>query len=75
MIISSLVTFGLTSISLLPQLSWLPYTTRQLLIHDRQTFPQWKSLGEFAQSIAWPWEIISQLDSEKWLALGILTIS
>ncbi len=76
-ILGYLLTFGLTAITLLPQLEWAPQTTRFLLLQDRDVYPKWLSFQEFIQTIFLPWSYpggISQIDSEKWLALGIIPV-
>ncbi len=75
LVLSGVITFGLTAIAFLPQLEWLPYTTRQLLTSTREVFPQWNGIKEFLMAVFWPWGIIENLDSEKWLPLGTLTIA
>lgn len=69
---SLLILFGLTAITLLPQLEWLPYTTRQILFDKPEIFPQWNNAIEFIQSIFFPWSNTDQIDSEKWIPLGIM---
>ena len=70
-----LITFGSTAITLLPQLEWLPQTTRFTLLEDRDVYPKWDSKVEFIQAI-YPHvfggdQFVNNLDTEKWLALGI----
>ena len=68
-------TFGLSAITLLPQLEWIPHTTRFLLLKYPDVYPKWNSIFEFALAIIFPWKLqISQIDSEKWLSTGLLMI-
>ncbi|QQS38603.1 hypothetical protein IPM62_04445 [Candidatus Woesebacteria bacterium] len=75
-IIGGLISFGFTAITLLPQLNWVPQTNRFLLSVDKDVYPKWNSIGEYAQSIFAPWlngiSGIRSIDSEKWLFIGIL---
>ncbi|MDO8503205.1 MAG: hypothetical protein Q7S60_00795 [bacterium] len=71
--IGTILTFGLVAITLLPQLEWAPHTTRFLLLQDRDVYPKWLSIEEFLQAVAFPWPILSTLDTEKWLALGLVS--
>lgn len=67
-----LFTFGLLAIALLPQLEWIPKTTRLLLLEYPDVYPKWNSISEFALAIIFPWNLqISQIDSEKWLSMGL----
>lgn len=74
---SALTTFGLIAIAFLPQLEWAPFTTRFLLLENRDVYPKWNSIKEFFLVIFLPWfkgkESIWAFDSEKWLVLGIPT--
>lgn len=73
-IISGLLVFGLTAITLLPQIEWLPDTTRSLLLKDRDVYPKWSSFNEFILSVLWPIKLsIWEIDTEKWIPLGIIT--
>jgi len=76
-IISIIITFGLTAITFLPQIEWIPQTTRLLLIHDRDVYPKWLSLKEFIQNIFYPWinglKDMQNIDTEKWLSMGFGT--
>lgn len=68
-------TFGLLAITLLPQLEWIPQTTRFLLLKYPDVYPKWDNIFEFALAIIFPWNLqINQIDSEKWLATGLLMI-
>lgn len=70
-----LLTLGLTAITLLPQLNWMPYTTRFLLLQNPDVYPKWESIREFFFAVLIPWsqglENSWDIDSEKWLTLGI----
>ena len=68
-------TFGLSAITLLPQLEWIPQTTRFLLLKYPDVYPKWNSIFEFALAIIFPWKLqINQIDSEKWLSMGLLIV-
>ena len=73
--LAGILTVGLTAITLLPQLEWLPTTTRSLLLNDRAVYPQWTGVFEFLQNIFLPLlrgsEKLWSIDTEKWLAIGI----
>ena len=72
MILGLILTFGLSAIALLPQLEWIPQTTRFLLLKYPDVYPKWNSIFEFALAIIFPWKLqISQIDSEKWLSTGL----
>ncbi|OGY12914.1 MAG: hypothetical protein A3F61_00620 [Candidatus Blackburnbacteria bacterium RIFCSPHIGHO2_12_FULL_41_13b] len=69
------LTLGLTATVLLPQLEWLPQTTRYILLQDRDVYPKWNGKVEFVKAI-FPHifgheKLINELDSEKWIASGI----
>lgn len=70
-----ILTFGLTAVTLLPQLEWLPSTTRSLLLNDRDVYPKWEGKKEFLATVFAPWvqdkNKIWETDTEKWIALGI----
>ena len=71
--IAFLLTFGLSAITLLPELSWLPTTTRSLLLKHPDVYPKWNSFSEFFLNIFFPWQQqISQINSEKWIFTGSL---
>ncbi len=74
--LSVVISVGLTAITLLPQLEWLPQTTRFLLLQDRDVYPKWTSVREFVSSSMSPFLSInpSSLDTEKWLFLGIVPV-
>lgn len=69
-----LLTFGLTAITLLPQIEWAPQTTRFLLLQDRDVYPKWTGIIEFVKVVIIPLalgkEELWNLDSEKWIPLG-----
>ena len=70
------LTFGLTAITLLPQLEWLPTTTRSLLLKERIVYPVWTGIFEFLKNIFIPWygglSTLWEIDTEKWLAIGLI---
>lgn len=73
-----LFTFGLTSISLLPQLSWKNQTTRSMLLAERDVYPKWTSKFEFIKSAVVPWasgiESLKTIETEKTISLGLFTL-
>lgn len=74
--IGVIATFGLTSIALLPQLEWLPTTTRHLLLNNPDVYPKWNSKTEFIGAL-YPHvfggtQFANSLDNEKWIATGVL---
>lgn len=74
LIVSYSVFFGLSAVTLLPQLYWAPITTRVFLLNDRSVYPQWNSILEFGRIIIFPlWDYknkIGQIDTEKWITSG-----
>ncbi len=68
--LGGVLSFGLSAIALLPQLTWIPQTNRYLLAQNPQVWPVWNSKLEFIRQILLP----QNTDSEKWLPLGIFTI-
>ena len=71
-----ILVFGLTSVSLLPQMEWQKVSTRYLLLQDKDVYPKWKSITEPLMMMFVPWangvDNLQKIDSEKWIALGIL---
>ena len=77
LVLSGLFTVtGVIAITLLPQLEWIPQTTRLILLNDRSVYPIWEGVREFIQAlfphILGGKDMIITLDSEKWIANGIL---
>ena len=76
-ILALLITFGLTSISVLPQLSWKNQTTRSILISERDVYPKWISKFEFIKLTVAPWtngiEGLKKIETEKTISLGLFT--
>lgn len=66
---------GLSAVTLIPQINWLPETTRLILFNNPDVYPKWLSKVEFLKAIFWPWilqpEKIWSIDTEKWLTLGL----
>ena len=75
-LLGAIITFGLSAITLLPQLEWTPSTTRSLLLENPDIYPKWTSAWEFLQYIFLPWSggitSLWGIDTEKWLSLGLL---
>lgn len=77
-ILAILLTFGLTSVSLLPQLSWKNQTTRSMLISERDVYPKWTSKFEFIKLAIVPWtggiKGLRTIETEKTITLGFFTL-
>lgn len=77
-VLGLLLTFGLTSISLLPQLSWKDQTTRYMLLFERDVYPKWTSKLEFIKSAGIPWtggtKSLKTIETEKTISLGLFTL-
>lgn len=75
-LMSFIMVVGLIAVTLLPQIEWLPETTRFLLLQVKETYPIWTSIKEFIQIVFLPFSIgiqgIWTTDSEKWIALGFI---
>lgn len=71
-----ILVFGLTAVSLLPQMEWQKVSTRYLLLKDKDVYPKWKSITEPLKIMFMPWangaDSLQKIDSEKWITLGIL---
>ena len=70
--LGALLTFGLTAITLLPHLEWLPLTNRNLLTQVPDVYPKWQSVVEAVKMSIVP---DVGVDTEKWLALGMVPLS
>lgn len=68
-----LLTFGLIAVALLPQLEWMPQTTRLLLLETREVHPKWDSIKELIQLSIFPYDQTS-FDSEKWISFGFVPV-
>lgn len=68
--LGGILSFGLTAIALLSQISWISQTNRYLLAQNPQVWPIWNSKLEFIRQIIFP----QNTDSEKWIPLGIVVI-
>jgi len=70
------LTFGITAIALLPQLEWVPSSTRIILKNAPDVYPKWNSPQEFLSVVLVPiiggFRNIWNIDTEKWITLGIL---
>lgn len=77
LVLSVLLLLGLTAITLLPQIEWIPHTTRSLLTNSHDVYPKWISRNEFISNLIIPWingfESVPSIDSEKWIVFGIGT--
>lgn len=72
--IAGILTFGLTAISFLPQLVWIPQTNRYLLSTTPDVYPKYNSAFEYLKLIIAPWTLdnIQIIDNEKIIAVGII---
>lgn len=68
--IASILTFGLTAVSLLPQLEFQKYSTRYLLLQHKDVYPKWSSKMEVAKAI-----FVPNMETEKAISLGIIPTS
>lgn len=77
LIIAGFVAFGLTAISLLPQLESQNSSTRYLLLKNPDVYPKWNSKFEPLKIALIPWvngiNNLRKIDTEKWIALGVFT--
>ena len=77
-ILAVLLTIGLASVSLLPQLSWKNQTTRLMLLSERDAYPKWSSKFEFIKLVVVPWidgiEGLRIIETEKTISLGLFTL-
>src|SRR3989344_5352069 len=65
-----LIIFAFT---LFPQLTWIPTTTRSLLLQHPDVYPKWNSFFDFFLNLIFPWQQqINQINSEKWIFTGSL---
>lgn len=75
LLLSVILTFCLTAISLLPLLEWSGETTRYLLLQEKITNPTWFSIKEVVSNSFFLWtqnySTLWNLDSEKWIPLGL----
>ena len=69
--ISFLITFGLISITLFPQLSWVGSSTRSILLEKPDVYPYWHSIKEFMFALSNPMILAKQLSTETWIPIGI----
>lgn len=67
-----LLTLGLVSVVLIPQLQWRNFTTRELLLKFPDAYPKWDTKLEFIEATLFPWGKIDTLDTEKWIAIGLI---
>lgn len=69
-VLGGVLSFGLSAVAFLPQISWISETNRYLLTQNPQIYPIWNSKLEFVRQIILP----QNIDSEKWIPLGIFTL-
>lgn len=64
---------GITANTFFPQVEWLPQTTRFILLEDRDVYPKWNGKAEFIKALypQFSGQKLYELDTEKWLAVGI----
>lgn len=77
LVLSVVIVFGLTAISILPQVNWQKYSTRYLLLENKDVYPKWTSVFEPIKNIFIPWHngisSLQKINTEKWLALGLIS--
>jgi hypothetical protein len=77
-LISAILTLGLTAVSLFPQIEWQKYSTRYLLLANHDVYPKWTSPLEPIKAALLPWRsgisAMQKIDSEKLLALGLIPV-
>lgn len=70
-----LLCFGFIAVGLLPQLEWIPETSRTLLLKKVEVYPMWRSVKEVFSIIFAPWilgtEGLQKLNAEKWVVIGV----
>lgn len=75
-ILSLTILVGLTAFALFPQLDWVNETNRSLLITSPDVYPKWNGKKDFLTIFIWPIAISENkfwnIDSEKWLIIGII---
>ncbi len=68
------ITFCVTAPTLLPQLEWIPSTTRSLLARYPDVYPKWSSSKEFISALVPLVNTVNKIESEKLLTVGIATL-
>lgn len=75
-LVAVILTFGLTAISILPQIEWQKNSTRYLLLKDKDVYPKWQSVFEIPKLALIPWidgiNSLQNIDSEKWISIGLI---
>ena len=75
-LLAGILTFGLTAVSLLPQMEWQKASTRYLLLKDKDVYPKWQSVFEMPKIALIPWidgvKSMQKIDSEKWISIGFI---
>ena len=75
-LLAGILTFGLTAVSLLPQMEWQKASTRYLLLKDKDVYPKWQSVFEMPKIALIPWidgvKSLQKIDSEKWISIGFI---
>lgn len=69
-----IISLGLSAAALLPQIEWIPQTTRFLLLENRDVYPKWLSKSEFLTNSISPifGGDISALETEKLISVGLV---
>ena len=63
----AVLTFGLISISFLPQITWQKESTRYLLLESKDVYPKWESKIEAVKAI-----FIPNMNTEKAIVIGFI---
>lgn len=70
-LIMTMIVFGLSAATLLPQLEFAPFSTRSQLKFEDVAIPLW-NFKRFVSSLVFPYLILNNLDHESFLYLGIV---
>lgn len=72
---AGILTLGIVSVALLPQLSWSPITNRVFLTEKPDVYPKWLTKKEFVEVTITPWirgiDQLKTFDTEKYYPIGI----
>lgn len=73
-LITGVVSFGLLAIVFIPQISWQPITTRDLLLGKPEIYPVWQSKIEFFNQLIPERGLSNTKDTEKVIGIGIVIL-
>lgn len=75
-LLSFLIFAGLSAMVALPQAEYLPFSTRSLLLQNRDVYPKWTSKTELIIMSVFPYlhsrSYLQSVDTEQWIASGIV---